>query len=279
VIRRWLARRARGTQYVRSAYTQAVRPAAQREGRSPVLARLVLALVCLNAPALARERIADAESDLMRAGLVRGAAPDRSCVAPTLVVSGNLDSATVRELGDREVLPHEQIRREWKGQRVRYEAVSRGEWGGTISAVLPSGEVRVVIEDHARAFIPSGQVRSRLYVFAGLSHLVASDGAVYAIDAYDSDPKVSRITLLPQTPDLVLRNSEYSHRDRFWILGRSAIMEFLQDRSFSALQRERILMIGMCGAVAVVNVGILEGSEHSSRRAVTYFVPASRSMK
>jgi hypothetical protein len=38
-------------------------------------------------------------------------------------------------------------------------------------------------------------------------------------------------------------------------------------------------MIGMCGAVAVVNVGILEGSEHSSRRAVTYFVPASRSMK
>lgn len=252
--------------------------------------RLLLALLCVNAPASALDALAEAERELLAAGLVRGDAPDWNCIGPTFVISdGGPSSVKVRTLGDRELTPYEQAHREFEGQRIRYEAESRGEWGGTVIAILPTGERRIVIGDHARAFFPSVQAETRLYVFAGLSHLSTSDGAVYAIDTYDSEPVVTRITLLPDTPELVLRNTERPHRDRFWIVGGSSIMEVIQDRALlvhaihqfhfrrisSALQRDRSLLIGACGAVAVVNVAILDGSLLNAGPPVKYYVPAS----
>lgn len=265
------------------AQPQAPQPRAVRCGASFLAVGVAVATL---GDVSASEQSALSQDGVPFASLVPASAAPDPCDGPRLEVFGDRISPRVRTLPEGAEAPFERNRLEFQGERVRYEAVSLGEFGGKITAVLPNGERRVIIEDHARALIPSGLYGKRLHVFAGLSHLGIADGAVYAIDDYDSEPRVSRITLLPDTPQLVVRHAAHPHWDRFWIIGHTAIMELIDERTLrvhtintfrfrqvtSALEGDRTLMLGLCGAVAVIDGLGFERSMPGRRPSIAYFV-------
>ena len=112
----------------------------------------------------------------------------------------------------------------FEGATNTYIGTDRGEFGGGLEVIFPNGTSNSLLEDNVQALF---QIDESLYVFTGLAHLSLDDGAIYRIDAYDSrTPQVSRITLLPSAPSVVILRERSNGFRFFTIVSSSAILTF-----------------------------------------------------
>lgn len=104
--------------------------------------------------------------------------------------------------------------------KVQYIGSNKGEWGGELVAKWPEGTTDKLINDNIVALIPE---QDDLYVFTGLAHLTSNRGAVYKILNFETKPKVEKVTLLPQAPNVVLRNKQQENVLEFVIITSSGV--------------------------------------------------------
>lgn len=102
-----------------------------------------------------------------------------------------------------------------------YEGADHGEWGGELAVSDAAGNRRVLLKENVRALLPAAQ---EILVFTGLAHLGTSRGAVHRVVAADSNPRVERVTLLPDAPAVVVDAPYESGAERVVILGSSSVM-------------------------------------------------------
>lgn len=152
---------------------------------------------------------------------------------------------------------------------LRYEGTDNGEWGGELAVIGPRGNRRVLLEDNVHSFLRTDDA---LYVFTGLAHLTLSRGAIYRVRSPALDPKVERVTLLPDAPRVVLRDPRRTDIFRAFIVGYSSLTVFtrldalelievpLVDTPWSTLYPDSAVMLGvelilgMRGGIAVMTI-------------------------
>ncbi|MEM6820050.1 MAG: hypothetical protein AAF578_14800 [Pseudomonadota bacterium] len=122
----------------------------------------------------------------------------------------------------------------YEGAKNTYTGTDRGEFGGGLEVTFPDGKSKSLIDDNVQALF---RIDESLYVFTGLAHMNSDDGAIYRIDEYDSlEPQVSRITLLPSAPSVVILRERRRGYHFFTIICTSAILNF-------HFERERLSLV------------------------------------
>lgn len=230
----------------------------------------------------------DLETDLLRLGFVRGA-QNHACRSPLYVAeiaNGNLTvspaGAKTERFGFTETL-------RFSGKSVRYEARHQGEFGGTLNAVLRSGERRLMLKGNTQSLVPVGE---DLYVFEGLSHLSMATGSMYVIRGFDQDPMppTAPVTFLPDTPVYAALRTKHQGLGWFWVVGTRSLVAVITDwnmlqvyswdefsiREMSSFaEDDRGLLIGTCGGVIAIEVPCRRAprSESDKPCAAQFYVP------
>lgn len=152
----------------------------------------------------------------------------------------------------------------FEGKRFSFIADNRGEWGGELTVRQGKGRARTLIRENVIDMVP---FNTTLYVFTGLDHGAMDHGAVYAIEDYDTKPRLRFITLLPGTPRAVSLDES---RGGLLVVTRLSLtvvrtssdtIDVLMARhaplpeatSVMSVGRSEIL-IGICGGVAQVHL-------------------------
>ena len=222
---------------------------------------------------------------LSRAGYRLVASEPPSCEESGLVVTVDIHGIGVRTATYQEIDNERRSRLTFKGKRFRFEATNRGEWGGSLIAIDRDGQKQTLLEDAMRstntvALISLG---SRLYLFAGLDHMSLNSGSVYVIDDFDTKPRVSLVTLLPEAPILV---SLEPGSKRFLMISYSGVMElvlsdFLVVHTIHQFRFEGVasavalgpnLLLGLCRSIAVVHLPLRDNEPPRAQNAsIRYF--------
>jgi hypothetical protein len=169
----------------------------------------------------------------------------------------------------------------------RYDGVNNGEWGGELAVTHAKGRRRVLVEDNIHTFIPT---EDDLFVIAGLAHLTLSRGAIYRVRSPASDPKVERVTLLPDAPRVAFRDARRPDIFRAIIVGYSSLMIFSSFGDTDLIEVPMVnvlwpsrypgsaallgdeLLLGLQGGIGVVQFNPFGGTDSAPR----YFALASQ---
>ncbi|MBK8815210.1 MAG: hypothetical protein IPN42_06735 [Methylococcaceae bacterium] len=150
----------------------------------------------------------------------------------------------------------------FKGKKIKFTGSNHGEFGGELIAQFANGKKRTLIKEPIVAILPSA-IHTKLWVFTGFAHLGFSNGNVYTIENFDTQPTVKHITLLPDAPRKVFVSNEknQSQADFFYILGFRSLMlligedmlsiEAINDwvgGNYTVFQKENEFLFGTCGA-------------------------------
>jgi hypothetical protein len=151
----------------------------------------------------------------------------------------------------------------------RYTGYHGGEWGGNLTVMSPSGHEQVLFEDNIQAIHPVGD---DLLVFAGLSHLGLSRGAVYRVTDAGYSPSAQRFTLLPEAPNGVIADLRREDIQQFIVVGNNMLMMLFTIRgkdfirishphqetpwlgATSAVMVGDTLVVGMRGGIATTEI-------------------------
>ena len=126
----------------------------------------------------------------------------------------------------------------YAAENIRYQGTNNGEWGGKLMAIFRNGTNKVLINDNIVSIIPyqpkllestgnnasDENTKAALYVFTGLAHLGMSSGAIFAIREFDKNPSISRQTLLPDAPYVIIPDKNNNDGTRFFIIGASTAL-------------------------------------------------------
>ena len=149
------------------------------------------------------------------------------------------------------------------GKTFSYQSKNGGEWGSTLTVRRRGQEPKVILRDSdVMWLLPIGEV---LYVFTGIQHLGLDQGAVHAIDRYDSAPTIRLVSLLPAAP---LAVTSFGGTDSFLIASSRAVFEIRASRSLqvhtmnqfwfeqptSVIRLNGDLIVGLCSGAAVVHI-------------------------
>lgn len=110
----------------------------------------------------------------------------------------------------------------YKSKNYTFVGTDHGEWGGKLEAFNSKGKS---IQLLGKNIINMIHHRKSLYVFTGINHMVFNKGAIYRIDSLNGNPKVTRLTLLPEKP---CANFITARNDRtiFYIVTPSGLMSY-----------------------------------------------------
>ena len=175
-----------------------------------------------------------------------------------------------------------------KARGITFIGENKGEFGGGLTAILNDSEKVKLLDENIVKLVEHDGI---IYVFTGLAHLGMKRGAVYKIEIINNQPKVERITLLNDAPEVVL--SRLDSRDGIWftIVSSEGISTFsprfekfnvLAVNQFwgglypsSAAIYENKLIIGIRSGIAVVDFNITLHSnnrfEYRSVKKVEYY--------
>jgi hypothetical protein len=155
----------------------------------------------------------------------------------------------------------------------RYEGTDNGEWGGELTLTDRRGRRVTLVEDNVHSLMPTGD---GLFVLTGLSHMSLSRGAIYRVRSPGLDPKIERVTLLPDAPAVALVDARRPDLFRTIIIGYSTVMVFtsfggdeqievlMVDAPWGALYPDSAVMLddslvfGMRGGIGVVQLAELQ---------------------
>jgi hypothetical protein len=166
----------------------------------------------------------------------------------------------------------------YAGKTFTYQSKNGGEWGSTLTVRRRGQEPKVILRDSdVMWLLPIGEV---LYVFTGIQHLGLDQGAVHAIDRYDSAPNIRLVSLLPAAP---LAVTSLGGTDSFLIASSRAVFEIQADRSLqvhtinqfwfeqptSVIRVNGDLIVGLCSGAAVVHIPWLTNAAPSREAVAT----------
>ena len=184
----------------------------------------------------------------------------------------NKRTLVVRKATDKEI---DRERVVFDAGSFNYIGIDRGEFGGGLYV----GEVKdenLLLRGNISALMSVGD---DLYIFSGLCHMGLSGGAVHVIRDYRRPSPPTRITLLPDAPMVVSRDTHWSDRTSFAIAGCNGLMVFVPDTRLeiaiypvlwgypiALVEYKDHYVIGISDGVAVLN-------KKSFRPQLRYFVP------
>jgi hypothetical protein len=149
-----------------------------------------------------------------------------------------------------------------------FVGTNHGEFGGNLSVNLPNGTEQVLIHDNVVQII---SLKSELFVFTGLSHMMTDRGAIYRVFQKEGVPVAERITLLPGAPEFIVT----PNNNLFYIVTSSGLLKFNRENEelsallidqfwgglypTSAVLRGNQLAIGMRSGAALIDFDFPSG--------------------
>lgn len=154
-------------------------------------------------------------------------------------------------------------------KRGKFVGTDNGEWGGELSVVFPSGKSKTLLHKNILNLQSDGQF---VYVFTGISHLSAREGAIYRVNLMSKNMKAERLTLLPSTPFIIIGEPiGLKHYMRFYLFISDCLISFSPYRNgdlrveakfefpdgiypSSAVKIDNKMLVGLTSGVAVIEL-------------------------
>lgn len=142
------------------------------------------------------------ESELQKNGLVAQAVPKSGITGKTL----DLGAYQVTAEGGGLLISHDEqsLERpltELQVGGVKIRGTDQGEWGGELTVTSQDGTTRTLLKENV---VSIQKVGDSIFVFTGLSHMGINVGAMYELTDIASEPKLTKVTLLPSAPEKIL---------------------------------------------------------------------------
>lgn len=161
---------------------------------------------------------------------------------------------------------------EIQGKHFKFIAHDRGEFGGGLEAIGPTGIKTSLGRENVKGFF---RLRGDIYALTGLAHLAGNRGALHRIDEVPAGARLVLVTRLTGAPEdvivedntvLVLTNSDlevlhfYKNDLEFFVLVHDGPWDGV---SSNMAKTDTQIAIGMHAGVVVVNLGRWKNSKAS----------------